>query len=241
MITGDPLWNSLPAAKIINYPLEKADYKPYAQARLCVSNDDFYIQLLAFEVEPEEKSVVGAAIAPFSEEDGGKRYFWLSTNRGGALVCKFIDEATGNETDISKNVSVRIFTGEDEQGVYWCTNFALPLSLVEKLFGKSYLVPGHRMKGNFYKLCDGKRPHYGSFYPANFTDINPLGSRKSFFPFSFCSHPSCSFPLSPNKSPPSTPPVITNTSSWKTVRQRLQLIMGGQQILISPPNWMVTL
>ena len=42
MITGDPLWNSLPAAKIINYPLEKADYKPYAQARLCVSNDDFY-------------------------------------------------------------------------------------------------------------------------------------------------------------------------------------------------------
>ena len=117
MITGDPLWNSLPAAKIINYPLEKADYKPYAQARLCISNDDFYIQLLAFEVEPEEKSVVGAAIAPFSEEDGGKRYFWFSTNRSGALVCKFIDETTGNETDVSKNVSVRIFTGEDEQGV----------------------------------------------------------------------------------------------------------------------------
>ena len=177
MITGDPLWNSLPAAKIINYPLEKADYKPYAQARLCISNDDFYIQLLAFEVNPEEKSVVGTAIAPFSEDDGGKRYFWLSTNRGGALVCKFIDETTGNETDVSKNVSVRIFTGEDEQGVYWCTNFTLPLSLIEKLFGKSYLVPGHRMKGNFYKLCDGKRPHYGSFYPADFSDINPLGSR----------------------------------------------------------------
>ena len=33
------------------------------------------------------------------------------------------------------------------------------------------------MKGNFYKLCDGKRPHYGSFCPADFTDINPLGSR----------------------------------------------------------------
>ena len=55
MITGDPLWNSLPAAKIINYPLEKADYKPYAQARLCVSNDDLYIQLLAFEVDPENQ------------------------------------------------------------------------------------------------------------------------------------------------------------------------------------------
>ena len=42
MITGEPLWNSLPAAKIINYPLEKADYKPYAQARVCISNDDLH-------------------------------------------------------------------------------------------------------------------------------------------------------------------------------------------------------
>ena len=50
MITGEPLWNSLPAAKIINYPLEKADYKPYAQARLCISNDDLHIQMLAFEL-----------------------------------------------------------------------------------------------------------------------------------------------------------------------------------------------
>ena len=73
MITGEPLWNSLPAAKIINYPLEKADYKPYAQARLCISNDDLHIQMLAFEVEPEEKSVVGAALAFYPEEDGAKR------------------------------------------------------------------------------------------------------------------------------------------------------------------------
>ncbi|MBR5310526.1 MAG: hypothetical protein IKU42_05335 [Oscillospiraceae bacterium] len=177
MITGEPLWNSLPAAKIINYPLEKADYKPYAQARICVSNDDFHIQLLAFEVVPEEKSTVGVAIAPFFSEDGGKRYFWLSTNRSGALLCKFIDETDGNEYDISKNVSVRIYTGEDEQGVYWCSGFTLPLSLVEKFFGKSYLEPGHKMAGNFYKLCDGERPHYGSYYPADFSDINPLGSR----------------------------------------------------------------
>ena len=47
----------------------------------------------------------------------------------------------------------------------------------EKFFGTQYFEPGHRMKGNFYKLCDGERAHYGSFYPADFTDINPLGSR----------------------------------------------------------------
>ncbi len=172
MITGEPLWNSLPAAKIINYPLEKADYKPYAQGRICVSNDDFHIQLIAFEVEPEEKSLVGMAISPFCEG-----YFWLCTDRYGTFNCKFIDERSGTERDCTKNISVRIYTGEDEQGVYWCANFTLPLSLVEKLCGKSYFEAGHKMKGNFFKLCDGKRPHYGSFYPTDFTDINPLASK----------------------------------------------------------------
>ena len=176
MITGEPLWNSLPAAKIINYPLEKADYKPYAQARGCISNDDLHLQLLAFEVEPEEKSIVGAALAFYPEEDGGRRCFWFSTNRSGALVCKFIDEINGTEQDISKNVAVRIYAGEDEQGVYWCSCFTMPLAAAEQLCGTHYLAPGHKMKGNFYKLCDGERPHYGSFYPTDFTAVNPLGS-----------------------------------------------------------------
>lgn len=176
MITGEPLWNSLPAAKIINYPLEKADYKPYAQARVCISNDDLHLQLLAFEVEPEEKSIVGAALAFYPEEDGGRRYFWFSTNRSGALVCKFIDEINDTEQDISKNVAVRIYAGEDEQGVYWCSCFTMPLVAAEQLCGTHYLAPGHKMKGNFYKLCDGERPHYGSFYPTDFTAVNPLGS-----------------------------------------------------------------
>lgn len=177
MITGEPLWNSLPAAKIINYPLEKADYKPYAQARACISNDDLHIQMLAFEVKPEDKSIVGAALALFPEEDGAKRYFWFSTNRGGALVCKFIDEANGTEQNITKNVAVRIYSGEDEQGVYWCACFTLSLETAEKLYGSCHLEQGHRVKGNFFKLCDGERPHYGSFYPTDFTAVNPLGSK----------------------------------------------------------------
>lgn len=178
MISGEPLWNSLPAAKIINYPLEKADYKPYAQARLCVSVDNFHIQMLAFEVEPDEKSIVGAALSFFPEEDGGKRYFWFSTNRRGDLVCKFIDEQNGTERDLSKNVAVRIYAGEDEQGIYWCSNFTLPLDVVEKLTGERHLKAGDLMKGNFYKLCDTEgKAHYGSFYPTDFTAVNPLGSR----------------------------------------------------------------
>ena len=40
----------------------------------------------------------------------------------------------------------------------------------EKFFGKAYLEPGHKMAGNFYKLCDGEKPHYGSYYPVDFTE-----------------------------------------------------------------------
>ncbi len=35
LINGLPVWDSLPVAKIVNYPLEKRDYKPFVQARLC--------------------------------------------------------------------------------------------------------------------------------------------------------------------------------------------------------------
>lgn len=28
----EPVWDALPVAKIIQYPLERADYKPFAQA-----------------------------------------------------------------------------------------------------------------------------------------------------------------------------------------------------------------
>ncbi len=178
MITGEPLWNSLPAAKITSYPLEKADYKPYAQARLCISNDNLHIQMIAFEVEPDEKSTVGAALCFYPEENGGKRYFWFSTNRSGALVAKFIDETNGTEQNLSKNVAVRIYSGEDEQGIYWCSTFTLSLATVEKLEGTHFLEAGKAMKGNFYKLCDTEgKAHYGSFYPADFTATNPLGSR----------------------------------------------------------------
>lgn len=177
MIAGEPKWDSLPAAKIINYPLEKADYKPYAQARLCISGDEIHLQMLSFEAEPEEKSLIGAALALFPEEDGAKRYFWFSTNRAGNLVCKFINEAEGKEEDISRLVAVRIYSGEDEQGIYWCANLTLPLSAAEKFCGVHYLEPGCKIKGNFYKLCDGERPHFGSFFPADFTDRNPLNSR----------------------------------------------------------------
>lgn len=41
LIEGQPVWDALPVGKIIYYPLEKRDYRPFAQARMCVRNGFF--------------------------------------------------------------------------------------------------------------------------------------------------------------------------------------------------------
>lgn len=176
MISGEPVWDSIPAAKIINYPLEKADYKPYAQARICSGQDDIFLQMLSFEVEPSPKSILAAAFCLFPEKYP-RRYFFLSTNRAGSLNCRFIDEESGKSCDIARKVAARVFSGSDLQGIYWCAEFTLPLSLTEKYYGELSLSKGSVMSGNFYKLCDdAERPHYGCFYPVDFNAANPLGS-----------------------------------------------------------------
>ena len=42
LIEGQPVWDALPVGKIIYYPLEKRDYRPFAQARMCVNETDFF-------------------------------------------------------------------------------------------------------------------------------------------------------------------------------------------------------
>ena len=43
LIEGHPVWDALPVGKIIYYPLEKRDYRPFAQARMCANKTDFFL------------------------------------------------------------------------------------------------------------------------------------------------------------------------------------------------------
>lgn len=55
LIEGHPVWDALPVGKIIYYPLEKRDYRPFAQARMCANKTDFFLRLWAFETHPSPK------------------------------------------------------------------------------------------------------------------------------------------------------------------------------------------
>ena len=53
---GSPDYESLHVAKLTCFPLERRDYKPYSQARVCFAPDGLHLQLLAFEAEPLPES-----------------------------------------------------------------------------------------------------------------------------------------------------------------------------------------
>lgn len=160
IISSEPVWVSLPCAKIVNYPLEKEDYKPYAQARICISDSTLFLQMISFEVNPESESRVMADLS----FDGGKNILTISSNREGEVLC------LANDKEISKTVAVRVYTGEDEQGIYWAVNFSISLSGLKKYIDVPEIKEGKTMAGNFYKISNGKRKHFGCWMDTVFSE-----------------------------------------------------------------------
>lgn len=156
IIDGEPAWDSLPAAKITEYPLEKGTYKPYAMAKICMSQRHLYIRMFSFEVSPEKESKLCASI---SAEKG--KYLFFSTTREGNFELYFCDENTGEEKNITDKANIRISTGEDEQGIYWCVDYVMYIPELMICFPSFHIENGFMMKGNFYKISSGKRSHTG--------------------------------------------------------------------------------
>lgn len=151
--SGAPDYETLQAAKLTNFPLEERDYKPFSQARICLSATGLHVQFHCFEAESLPSSCVRAVLRPAPE-----RLLELSLFAGGQYEVK-MDGAP------LPGASLQPFTGEDLQGVYWGGTFTI---LPDHLTG---CLPqtGDVFRGNFYKLCeDPAKPHYGSFFTANF-------------------------------------------------------------------------
>ena len=172
-----PDWDSLPVAKITNYPLEPRDYKPFAQVRLCVSPQSLWVRLWAFEAIPTDTSTLMVRLNLFP--DLGERFISLSAAFGGEVCCEVVEsESTVPMAQYQILPKVKRFTSEDLQGQYWGVVFELPLSLMKKLYGEAAApAPGGRVTGNFYKLDRSDcGEHYGSFYPVDFSAPNALSS-----------------------------------------------------------------
>lgn len=171
LFSGAPDFETLHVAKLRDYPLEPRDYKPYAQARICFAADGLHIQLLSFEAEPLPQSEVRTVLAFLPDSQP----LVISLRADGA----FSAQCGGADLSAAGTASVHTFQGEDLQGVYWGGNIRVDPAV----YAGGFTPCKHAaFSGNFYKLCENPaRPHYGSFYPADFSQ--PLESPANLGPF----------------------------------------------------------
>lgn len=170
-----PRLDALPTYKIIDYPLETRDYKPFAQTRLCMTPAELVVQMWAFEAVPRSESMLELV---FTTPEVSSLLFAQCFAKG--RVNCFVRTPKGDRplTVISHSLS-----GEDLQGIYWGITIGFPRTLLEELFGKGSADVGKSLMGNVYKLSDNKeKPHKGSLAPADFAGgkEHSLGSMAEF-------------------------------------------------------------
>lgn len=171
LINGLPVWDSLPVAKIVNYPLEKRDYKPFVQARLCISEQSVWVRMWAFEALPSETSTLMVNLNLFPELSD--KYLSMSASYGGLLLNEVCGAQHIPMAEYLVLPRVKSFQSEDLQGIYWGIVFELPRTLLTKVYGSSELAPGKLVKGNLYKVDKSDcSEHYGCFYNVDFLDKN---------------------------------------------------------------------
>ena len=156
----NPRMDALPAYKIIHYPLEKRDYKPFAQVKLCLTPQELIVEMWAFEMLPRPESNLRGLLTA----DGSRR-LWLRAWPDGRWECT----ADGPAGEEKLDAIAHTLDGEDLQGIYWGMSIRVPCSQARQVLGPENLRPGGSLLGNFYKLSDNKdKPHKGSLYPADF-------------------------------------------------------------------------
>lgn len=174
--------DALPVAKVLHYPMERRDYRPFAQNILCISEGSLVLRMWAFEVSPLPGSELRAVLYPFSGARNPALHMRAVVTEAVPGTPRF--EAFllyGDGRRESVGADFRSHGGEDLQGVYWGVDAVLSFDSLERAGGKLLCGPGSMFPGNFYKTCEaqGSR-HYGSFAPADWNKPYGLESMGAF-------------------------------------------------------------
>ena len=156
-----PKFDSLPTYKITCYPLEQRDYKPFAQAQVCLTPGNLVVRLWAFEAHPRPLSMVEAVFTTRHSPGVLAITAWAD----GRWRCVLRTPSGERPLDAIAHA----IAGEDLQGVYWGTSVSVSRRLAAQALEAGDLAPGSVLLGNFYKRSwDPEKPHHGSCWPADF-------------------------------------------------------------------------
>ena len=123
---GSPDYESLHVAKLTCFPLERRDYKPYSQARVCFSHGGLSLQLLAVEAEPLPQSELRAVFRFTGDEP--PLTLLIRADRS-MRILRGAEDVTAVLV-AAEAASLHMFTGEDLQGVFWGGNLFLSAAVM---------------------------------------------------------------------------------------------------------------
>lgn len=181
IITGMPVWDELPVYKICHYPLEKRDYRPFAQLRACANQEMLFFRVWAFETKPSPQSVLLVKLQP---DPANETVFCFTADSAGGLDC-VVETPEGEKALAEYGIlpALHTYRGEDLEGEYWGIVLQLPRKALELVLGSDPIRPGHRMLGGVYKRdTHPASTHYGSLFPADAAKENPF-DKSSFGEF----------------------------------------------------------
>lgn len=158
-ISGTPVWDTLPVAKITNYPFEKGAFKPFAQVRACVSENGLHLRMWAFETKKRPNSYILAALN-LSEKSDRTLLIAIYADSTVKMAIKDNDDYI----PLNDKPEAVFFDGEDLEGIYWGACVTVDNKMIKEYFDSAKLKAGYSFKGNFFKVCsDPEFDHAGCF------------------------------------------------------------------------------
>ena len=157
--------SSLGIFKVLEYPFEERDFKPFALARMCVLDDEFLVvRMWSFEVDPKAdvstscEDIFNDSTISFAASKGDKVLLFTVNNKG--VLCLLNENKTPVDAE---KIHTHFFTGEDLQGIYWGAEIKIPLEFLSQHTGIS--LSDGEFKGNIFKTSFSEKPHFGGFFP----------------------------------------------------------------------------
>jgi len=152
-------------------------YNPVVTVRLNYSQEDLKLQFKVYEKNPlriyknmndpvYKDSCIEFFVQPTPDSD--QRYLNFEFNANGAVLLQ-IGVDRNNRFPININPALFLIQStadqiNDKGEVYWELSFSIPWAWVQSYFPDFQVVPGTRLRGNFYKCGDDTiYPHFGTW------------------------------------------------------------------------------
>lgn len=147
-------------------------YEPQTTAAVIwVPGEGLYARMRCWETDPkaDEKTEDGDVYKDSCMEfflncapENGEDYLNLEGNAAGTLHCKYGRDRYERKALSEIGVNLRPTAKSRILPDHWEIDYFIPIKLIHAVFGKSTLVHGDRLKGNFYKCGDeAPLPHFG--------------------------------------------------------------------------------